>query len=317
MHYPYGYIRNTVGADEEHIDVYLGPDKKEEKVFIVHQMKKPDFEEYDEDKVMLGFSSAREAKAAYQMHYNNPKFFGTMTETTVEDFKRMFVNKSAAADLNKGLLDQLNKIWNKVRSKFGGSEELPKATKKWVKDGNENCKTGVCYRLDGQEIPLDAQFEAMNGMMIDGPPAHKYCNCRLEFSMNKSMMYGSFDSVNGILQQIGAIPDEQIMAMAGEIWGSGYQYKNPQKARTELLGFLMDQRDLLSVPQSSEKPSLEPSPSLPVKEPGGSSEYYGTSPNSVKEAVNVQGDSSYEEGYNPNTSNGSPMQDSWRRPKSA
>lgn len=92
MKYPYGYILRTMGADDEHVDVFLGPNEDSEDVFIVHQRKAPDFEEYDEDKVMLGFESAREAKAAYKEHYNDPQFFGTMTSTTMDDFKRMFVD---------------------------------------------------------------------------------------------------------------------------------------------------------------------------------------------------------------------------------
>ena len=41
MKYPYGYIRRTEGADGEHIDVYVGPNHDEEKVYIVHQNKVP------------------------------------------------------------------------------------------------------------------------------------------------------------------------------------------------------------------------------------------------------------------------------------
>lgn len=94
MKYPYGYIRRTVGADDEHIDCYIGPEEDVDEVYIIHQMKKPDFKEYDEDKVMMGFESPKQAKAAYLMHYNDDKFFGSMDTMSVDEFKDQFVNKS-------------------------------------------------------------------------------------------------------------------------------------------------------------------------------------------------------------------------------
>lgn len=78
MHYPYGYIRLTEAADGDHVDVFLGPDEGAKFAFVVHQLRSPDFTEYDEDKVMLGFPSRAEAKRAYLMHFDSPKFLGDM-----------------------------------------------------------------------------------------------------------------------------------------------------------------------------------------------------------------------------------------------
>lgn len=87
MVFPYGYIRGTLGTDGDEVDVYLGPDKKSEKVFAVTQFKAPDFVEVDEQKIMLGFSSAQAAKSAYLKHMDNPKFFKDMKEMTMDEFK--------------------------------------------------------------------------------------------------------------------------------------------------------------------------------------------------------------------------------------
>lgn len=87
MHYDYGYFRDTLGIDDDEVDVYLGPDEEAKNVYVVAQMKKPMFSEIDEQKVMLGFSSEREAKAAYLKQYNNPKFFGGIVTIPVEEFK--------------------------------------------------------------------------------------------------------------------------------------------------------------------------------------------------------------------------------------
>jgi len=78
MRYPYGYIRLTEGKDGDHVDCYIGPNPLAHDVYIVRQNKAPDFKTYDEDKVMLGFDSAAEAKAAYIKQYDDPRFFGRM-----------------------------------------------------------------------------------------------------------------------------------------------------------------------------------------------------------------------------------------------
>lgn len=94
MHYDYGYIRLTKGTDGDHVDVYIGPDEDAENVFIVDQMKKPDFKKFDEQKVMLGFKTEAEAKAAYLKQYNDPGFFGSIKTMPFEEFKTKVLDKS-------------------------------------------------------------------------------------------------------------------------------------------------------------------------------------------------------------------------------
>jgi hypothetical protein len=86
--FPYGYIRLSEGLDGDQVDVFIGPNEKAKKAYVIHQMKAPEFKELDEDKVMLGFPSAKEAKAAYLRHYDSPKFFGSMTTLPVEEFRK-------------------------------------------------------------------------------------------------------------------------------------------------------------------------------------------------------------------------------------
>jgi inorganic pyrophosphatase len=88
MVFPYGYIRLTEGTDGDHVDVFLGQDESAEKVYVVHQRKAPSFKEFDEDKCLLGFPSAKAAKAAYLQHFDRPDFFGGMSTFTVEEFRR-------------------------------------------------------------------------------------------------------------------------------------------------------------------------------------------------------------------------------------
>lgn len=94
MRWDYGYIRRTKGTDGDHVDVYVGPNSESERVFIVNQMKKPSFKEFDEQKVMLGWDDAASAKAAYIKQYDNPKFFGSMTEMPLSEFQQKVLDRS-------------------------------------------------------------------------------------------------------------------------------------------------------------------------------------------------------------------------------
>jgi hypothetical protein len=88
MHYPYGYIRLTEGVDGDHVDCYIGTNHSSIMVFIIHQQD-PKTKKYDEDKVMLGFNSAADAKRAYLRQYDSPGFYQSMTIVTMSRFKDM------------------------------------------------------------------------------------------------------------------------------------------------------------------------------------------------------------------------------------
>lgn len=57
--HPYGEIAKTEGRDEDPVDVYVGDNAESDKVFVVHQTHRDG--KYDEDKVMLGFDSSKDA----------------------------------------------------------------------------------------------------------------------------------------------------------------------------------------------------------------------------------------------------------------
>lgn len=127
MHYDYGYIRGTVGTDKDHLDCYVGPDKEAQKVYVIHQ-NDPVTHKYDEDKCMLCFASAADAKAAYMKQYDRPGFYGSMTTMTIEQFKSFIfshkgkmvhksfdINITDITENNKQQkLEQVNKALNAI-----------------------------------------------------------------------------------------------------------------------------------------------------------------------------------------------------------
>ena len=92
MVHPYGYIKGTHGADGEEVDAYVGPDKKAPTAYVVHQHKDTG-KGYDEDKVLLGFSSKKDAIEGYLKHYNSPKFLGPVKSVPLERLKEIIAKK--------------------------------------------------------------------------------------------------------------------------------------------------------------------------------------------------------------------------------
>jgi hypothetical protein len=87
MPYAYGYINQTTGVDSDCVDVFLGPNPNAaDYVYIVHARKVNRWDEYDEDKVMVGFDTEPEAKQAFLDSYSDPRFLGPVTKMLVGEF---------------------------------------------------------------------------------------------------------------------------------------------------------------------------------------------------------------------------------------
>lgn len=83
----YGYFTKTKGKDGDHVDVFIGPDiEKFDKVYVVDQKINGKF---DESKVMFGFSTKKEAKAAYFENFDsNWHGFMHITGVSLTTFKK-------------------------------------------------------------------------------------------------------------------------------------------------------------------------------------------------------------------------------------
>ena len=87
MKHDYGYIRGTKGTDGDHIDVYLSDNPTAGNVYVVDQVNQRTGD-FDEHKVMYGFSSMEEAVQAYRDQYEDGWKVGTVTEVSREEFKK-------------------------------------------------------------------------------------------------------------------------------------------------------------------------------------------------------------------------------------
>lgn len=87
MPFDYGYIKSTEGADGDAVDVYVGPNEKSKKVFVVNQLKKDG--SFDEHKAMLGFNNIEHAKVGYMRNFQPGwKGMGDVVEMTTEEFRQ-------------------------------------------------------------------------------------------------------------------------------------------------------------------------------------------------------------------------------------
>lgn len=83
----YGYLRGTTGADGDQVDVYFGPHASSAaEVYVIRQLKGPDFRYYDEDKCMIGYDSEQDAVDAYHAHYDDKRFLGAVESFPVDVF---------------------------------------------------------------------------------------------------------------------------------------------------------------------------------------------------------------------------------------
>lgn len=84
--YAYGEIAGTEGVDGDPVDVFIGPYADAKEVYIVRQMKRKQWDVYDEDKCLIDFPSIQAAQAAYCDHYDDPRFFGGIVAMPVDRF---------------------------------------------------------------------------------------------------------------------------------------------------------------------------------------------------------------------------------------
>lgn len=86
----YGYIKRTTGADNEHVDVYVGNHPDSPHVYVVDQIDH-NANKFDEHKALIGFSSLDEALKTYQQAFsdgNGAARMGGVSTMSVQEFKQ-------------------------------------------------------------------------------------------------------------------------------------------------------------------------------------------------------------------------------------
>jgi N12 class adenine-specific DNA methylase len=99
----YGYVKGTVGADGDHVDVYLGDKPSNGKAFVVDQVH-PDTGKFDEHKIILHAETMQEAVDLYRRGFSDGRGHdrvGAITETTTTNLKDWLANGKTAEPFGK------------------------------------------------------------------------------------------------------------------------------------------------------------------------------------------------------------------------
>lgn len=171
MNYDYGYVDGTMGSDMDAVDVYLGYDEEAPWVYVVHQMRCPDFLKFDEDKVMLGFPSADAATEAYLSQYDDERFFGGMTQMTIGAFrKKVFAQSGKLTNDNQDMIrleeglfvvrsSDGSKVLGRYKTKRAARKRLAQAEYfKHRDNGVESNREFVAPDMDAQIRPGEGYY---------------------------------------------------------------------------------------------------------------------------------------------------------------
>lgn len=92
-HYGEVWGWGTVGTDGDKLDIYVLPDETAPDAFIIDQLH-PDTGEFDEQKIIVGARTQKEALELYHRQYDRPGFFGGIQRVTIERLKEMLQDKA-------------------------------------------------------------------------------------------------------------------------------------------------------------------------------------------------------------------------------
>lgn len=150
---PYGYIRNTEGADGDEVDCFVGPVLSAPYVYVIHT-RNPETGDYDEDKVILGVESVAQAKELFEENYDRPGFFESMEKMKMEDFKRKLGTlrgRKIVKDSDNSGPEEVAELME--QRSFG--EEAKGAN--WVEYSRGDARYGKYERTPWKDIPKEAR----------------------------------------------------------------------------------------------------------------------------------------------------------------
>ena len=178
MNNHYGYFNVTKGKDGDAVDVFLGPDIEDfDKVYCIDQNNEKG--EFDETKVMLGFSSKEEAKEAYMSNYSPDwKGFRDITSVSIKDFKKWLYRgrkqRQPFADyvyIQKKKIDEMKKVIKLKESDI--MSIIANSVKKMLKESYEDGPTNDPESFDeivyykAVEIMRKYGYDSTEGVVRD------------------------------------------------------------------------------------------------------------------------------------------------------
>lgn len=100
----YGYLKKSVGADNDHVDAYIGDNPQSKRVYVIDQ-KDLNTRRFDEHKSVLGVNSVTEARDLYARSFSDgrgPERLGGITPMSISEFRRWLASGDTKKPLAMG-----------------------------------------------------------------------------------------------------------------------------------------------------------------------------------------------------------------------
>ena len=158
----YGYFNITKGKDGDAVDVFLGPDIEDfDRVYCIDQNNANG--EFDETKVMLGFSSEEEAKKAYLSNYS-PDWngFRDITSVSIKEFKKwLYRGRKQRKPFSEYKNVNINEMKKTVKLNEAELRKMISHTvKSIINEINTNDVMDMLGGYDGQDGPTNDEGES-------------------------------------------------------------------------------------------------------------------------------------------------------------
>ncbi|WP_421289819.1 LPD38 domain-containing protein [Aeromonas veronii] len=177
MAHDYGYIKRTLGADGDHVDVFIGDRPDSETVYVVDQVD-PKTGKFDEHKVMMGFADEQAAQAGYLANYEKGwKGLGSIKAMPVEEFKRWVkdgdttkpVGEQPAAGVDIGTLTDDEVL--AVADELGISHDDNPDDARWGLEGaKKDALSTAIARVRNPSSTTPTKPAASNSNIVSAPP---------------------------------------------------------------------------------------------------------------------------------------------------
>ncbi|MFQ1995692.1 LPD38 domain-containing protein [Aeromonas veronii] len=177
MAHDYGYIKRTLGADGDHVDVFIGDRPDSETVYVVDQVD-PKTGKFDEHKVMMGFADEQAAQAGYLANYEKGwKGLGSIKAMPVEEFRRWVkdgdttkpVGEQPAAGVDIGTLTDDEVL--AVADELGISHDDNPDDARWGLEGaKKDALSTAIARVSNPSSTTPIKPAASNSNIVSAPP---------------------------------------------------------------------------------------------------------------------------------------------------
>ena len=177
MAHDYGYIKRTLGADGDHVDVFIGDRPDSETVYVVDQVD-PKTGKFDEHKVMMGFADEQAAQTGYLANYEKGwKGLGSIKAMPVEEFKRWVkdgdttkpVGEQPAAGVDIGTLTDDEVL--AVADELGISHDDNPDDARWGLEGaKKDALSTAIARVRNPSSTTPIKPAASNSNIVSAPP---------------------------------------------------------------------------------------------------------------------------------------------------